>query len=167
MRRFLPAMALSAALAFTLVACSGGSKSPSADSASYTATAGDDNAYVAQVCSAQATLQDAMGNALKDPAKLANAADFDRIYTQPFEKYVAALENARPPSDLVAYHEALVHTLGGIVQNMSQTKQINSLVSQIAKIPQPPKAAASRLQSIAANNADCKRSGFSFTGGLG
>ncbi|MBN9493509.1 hypothetical protein J0H33_09210 [bacterium] len=169
MQRPLRAAMLSATFGALFAAACGGSSSggTAAGALSYTATPGNDNEYVAAYCKAQAQFQDAMGNALKDPAKLADASQFDKLYAQPFERYVKALEAAHPPSDLVKYHEALVRTLGGIIESMDKSKKIDSLISEAAKIPQPPKAAAARLQAVAANNADCQRSQFSFTGGQG
>jgi hypothetical protein len=159
------------ALCSALAACGGdsggGDNDTAASALAYTATPGNDNEYVAAYCKAQAQFQDAMGTALKDPSKLADASQFDKLYEQPFERYVSALEAAHPPSDLVKYHESLVRTLGGIVQSMKDSKKIDALVNEAAKIPQPPKDAAHRLQAVAANNADCQRSGFSFTGGQG
>lgn len=169
MQRYLrySLLALCAALAVAATACGGGSDDSASQALSYTATPGNDNEYVAAYCKAQAQFQDAMGNALKDPAKLADASQFDKLYEQPFERYVKALEAAHPPSDLVNYHESLVRTLGGIVESMDKSKKIDALVNEASRIPQPPKAAAARLQAVAANNADCQRSQFSFTGGQG
>lgn len=158
---------LSMALLVSLLSACGGGDKTAENALSYSATPGNDNEYVAAYCKAQAQFQDAMGDALQDPSKLADASQFDKLYEQPFERYVQALESARPPSDLVKYHESLVRTLGGIVQSMKDSKKIDALVDQASKIPQPPKDAAHRLQSIAANNADCVKSGFSFTGGQG
>jgi hypothetical protein len=159
---------ISILVAMLAAACGGGGDGDVAGGAlSYTATPGNDNAYVAAYCKAQAQFQDAMGSALKDPSKLADASQFDRLYEQPFERYVRALEAARPPSDLVGYHESLVRTLGGIVESMKDSKKIDALIDEASKIPQPPKDAAHRLQAVAANNVDCQHSNFSFTGGQG
>jgi hypothetical protein len=168
-RPLLAALVLFAlALPMVTTACGGGGSDDTAAGAlSYTATAGNDNEYVAAYCKAQAQFQDAMGNALKDPARLADASQFDKLYEQPFERYVKALEAAQPPADLLKYHESLVRTLGGIVQSMNDSKKIDALVNEASKIPQPPKDAAHRLQAIAATNPDCQKSGFSFTGGQG
>jgi len=167
MQRTLLASCLLLIVILPVAACGGGSSDTAGKALSYTATPGNDNEYVAAYCKAQAQFQDAMGNALKDPAKLADASQFDKLYEQPFERYVNALEAAHPPSDLVQYHESLVRTLGGIVESMQKSKKIDALVSEASRIPQPPKAAAARLQAVAANNADCQRSQFSFTGGQG
>lgn len=164
-RPLLVALLFASGLAALLLSACGGSSDSA--SAPYTATPGNDNEYVAAVCKAQAQLQDAMGAALKDPSKLGNTADFGKLYEQPFEKYIGALRDAHPPSDLVKYHESLVQTLGGIVESMKKSKQISTLVEQASKIPQPPADAAHRLQAVASSNADCQRSGFSFTGGQG
>lgn len=166
-RSLLPSCLLLLLVVSISTACSGSGSDTASKALSYTATPGNDNEYVAAYCKAQAQFQDAMGSALKDPAKLADASQFDKLYEQPFERYVNALEAAHPPSDLVQYHESLVRTLGGIVESMQKSKKIDALVSEAAKIPQPPKAAAARLQAVAANNADCQRSQFSFTGGQG
>jgi hypothetical protein len=123
---------------------------------------GSDEAYVSTICKAAAKFGDDMSAATKDPSKLSDPTAVANAFTKPFEDYVNALKGAKPPSDVKDYNDKIIKALDDALASLKQTGDLSSLSSFGDNIPEPPKAAADRLENVAKGNADCQKAGFDF-----
>ena len=149
-----------AALGASIFAACGGDDDD--DSGGSSGGTGSDEAYVSDICAAGAKFAKDIDAASKnisssDPAKIAES------FAKPFSDFAKAFDKAKPPKDLADWHSQAEKQLNDAAKALKDGNTDADIFGESA-LPDPPKAAADRLQKIAEKNDDCKDANFDFSG---
>ncbi len=125
---------------------------------------GDEEEYVADLCSAYLEFQDTIIAIGTDPEN-ADATDEEglELVREPFEALLQAVEDADPPGDVEEFHDSIVDTFRDTLDRI-EDGDITVFEEDAGAIPEPPQAIQDKYSSIAADNATCQEANFSFGG---
>lgn len=136
---------LSASLAIPFVsACFGGDGS------------GSDESFVRALCEAQTELRDGIDEALAAASSQTDPQKTIDLLIPPLEGYVDAFEDASPPDDLKAWHDASADQLEAAVERFKQERTLASLEGfGDSPVPDPPAVQKQRLRQAATGVEEC------------
>jgi len=152
-------MVLFTAAALALAACGGGGGDKKQDAVR---KPGTDAEYVGTICAAYRVFTGEVDAVLKRPDQLKTAQDVTEKLSPPVSKLAAAFANANPPADLAEWHAQAAKDLTATVERLKAGKLDAAAALGVNPIPAVPGEVAGRLNGVAANNADCRASGFDF-----
>lgn len=132
-----------------LSACFGGSDS------------GNDESFVRALCEAQTELSDGIDGALAAASSQTDPQKTIDLLIPPLETYVDAFEDASPPDDLEAWHDASADQLESAVERFKQERTLASLEGfGDSPVPDPPAVQKQRLREAAADVEECNGVAF-------
>ena len=147
-------MATCALLGFSLFGLAGCGD----DSSSSSGGGGTDESYVAAVCKGALKFTNGITSAAKSLGDGAKPEDEAKAIQGPLDDFIKDLKAAKPPSDVASYHSAFVTALESASKKMKDSKDPKAFDE--VKPPESAPDIKARLDKVAANNKDCKDSGF-------
>ena len=159
MKRALATVLAATAAALALASCGGGGGDKKQDAVR---KPGTDAEYVGTICAAYRVFTGEVDAVLKRPDQLKTAQDVTEKLSPPVSKLAAAFANANPPADLAEWHAQAAKDLTATVERLKAGKLDAAAALGVNPIPAVPGEVAGRLNGVAANNADCRASGFDF-----
>ncbi|MCC6387766.1 MAG: hypothetical protein IT302_10315 [Dehalococcoidia bacterium] len=123
---------------------------------------GTDGEFVGAVCAAYRVFTGEVDAVLKRPDQLKTAQDVTEKLSPPVSKLATAFANANPPADIAGWHAQAAEELTATVERLKTGKLDAAAALGVNPIPAVPGEVAGRLNGVAANNTDCRASGFDF-----
>lgn len=143
-RRATLALGIFLATSGLIAACGGGSSEAS------------DEGYVKAICESNDVLEEVIGAAIAAAFAGDEEPDTDEMASA-FEKWLDALEDANPPSDMEQYHDALVDGVREAVDALkSGDGDFESIFDGIEEPEEPPQEILDRLNAAAETVSECE-----------
>lgn len=121
---------------------------------------GSDEKYVGDLCKATLKLTNAFQSI--NPADLGDESKIFDILEKPYEEFVDAMEDAKPPKDLKDYHDEALRQFRAALKAIEDEDQEELDRIFDAELPDPPAGVEERLDKVARDNKDCADAGVSF-----
>lgn len=118
---------------------------------------GSDEDYAKSICESNEVLDEVLGAAIAAAFSGDDDEDATDEVVSAFEKWLDALDDANPPSDVADYHNTLID---GIREGIDAIKDgdadLESAFEGIAEPEEPPQAIQDRIGAAAANVPACE-----------